>query len=257
MRILSYLILFLTFNLYSFDYLKESNGKPIKFDISKPIAYKIINTDLKDSTLYAFNIWNIALDNRITFIEQEGGIIIDLVDSITQTNIVGLSSPIIHNGIIIGGKITILKGSDYKSVMLHEVGHILGMLHAINNIQGYYILADKPVMCPEVSSVTGLTLHVDDILGIRELYGLDNNNLNISLGAIKEKHKGKTVLVNLENSSIKPLWNFGETPDDWSNINKYKYLNKGGYTITAESRGFSSTINIQIGKVKKVKIKKK
>ena len=255
-------ILLLTCNLSAFDYLKDFSGHPVHWDVTKPITYKVLNPKLKDSVEYALRAWNEAVDNLFVFEESDNPkITIDisnLPDPLLGTAQVISSTifslPFNARSYITGASILIKEEPlyDFETVVLHEIGHALGMLHAVKDIKGYYLqYYDQPTMYPKISiNSNQKVLHVDDIMGIRELYSLDQKPFY--LGGIIEKHHGKRYFFTLDDSSIPIIWWNTGKDDFWNSgqsaIEVYKI--RGFYNIVATYRGRVSMLTVQIGKNK-------
>ena len=257
MKTILCILAILTLNTQAFDFLKLDDGTPVKWDKTKPIPYKILNEDLREATVSALNIWNAALDNSLNFVEQDvtdKGIIIDLVPIIKNPNgllVEGVTVRQAVSGIMKKVRIQIGAGFSYPEVVLHEIGHALGMEHATQNYTGYFQSQDPPVMYPVINEFSGKTLHVDDIVGIQTLYGVTPLS-NFNLGTVKTKVRGKMVLASLDRSDISPFWNFGEMSENFvvAQTTKYKFLNKGTYNAVVTARGFYDKFDVQIGRVK-------
>ena len=146
------------------------------------------------------------------------------------------------------------RDSNLDSVLLHELGHALGLDHSDKNasaIVGTVVPGDPPTMNSVIYPNAG-TLHTDDIAGIRSLYQANaaTQTAPSSITLTASVSSGKAPLQT-EFSQIggdaSTTWNFG----DGSTANgvgaKHTFSANGAYTVTVECQGVQTTATILVG----------
>jgi PKD repeat protein len=144
--------------------------------------------------------------------------------------------------------------ANLDAVMLHELGHALGLDHSDKNpsaIVGGVMLGDPPTMNSIIYPNAG-TLHQDDIAGIRSLYNsgapaVDFSPLQLSATPAVGKAPLK-VVIKQAGGDDSTAWDFGDGASASGNSVKHRFVAAGTYTVKASCGGRSSTMTIQVNK---------
>lgn len=242
MRLL--VLILLASNAFAYEFARNSQGKPVKWDKTR-ISWRLNDPSLRSATTAAFDEWAKATEYYLHFEETsnlDADIKIELDGSLsgylgqTATYYDPPTTTILNS--------TVQVKWSMKPILLHEIGHALGMAHATGNYQGYVDEYDLPVMVNVIEAYRG-SLHLDDILGIRALYGLTlpAPTLGVSISNIKGG------LYHLEAACDVSWYANGRQVYIGSSI--YKKFRKGAYSITARYRGIEETCSLVVGRARR------
>lgn len=148
-------------------------------------------------------------------------------------------------------------GMNLDSVMMHELGHALGLGHPIpDEIVGDYGPGNYPTMWPFVF-IGARTLHEDDVAGIRALYPSDivpKDPAPVITVQAPRRANFLKVRMSLKFSVDIPYattWDFGDgtvlTAEPSTTV-KHRWKKPGQYIVTATTNGKSSQRVIDIFK---------
>jgi len=189
------------------------------------LAYTFFNAD-NTNRIYASNI----TINALNFTWQRGG-----------------ASGV---GPVLNGK----REANMDTVLMHEVGHALGLDHSDKNaagIVGTWSATDLPTM-NSIVYPGAETLHSDDDAGIQTLYGAAAAApLPAGMTIVASPLSGKAPLnVSFTtNDGSEAMWDFGNGKKLRSGDNlSQKFTAPGTYTVTATAGGKSTTITIEVEK---------
>jgi len=242
---------------------------------------------VREAMLYSTDTWSTATEGRLKFEEGPGGIEIEwdttgqkIVDPLYlayalfradgKQNIFYARIVVNANtytwqrggytgvGPYVNGK----REANLDSVVLHELGHALGLDHSDKN-SGAIVGSSKTGDLPTMNSIIypgAETLHLDDETGIRSLYeGTSTGPVVIVIGASPATGKAPlTVSFNQTEGGEEVQWDFGDGSGGRGAIAQHKYTTPGVYTATANANGKMGTVTIVIEKKgKKAKAPKK
>lgn len=249
---------------------------------------------LRESVAKAAEQWSRATDGTLSFAEGPGGIDFiwstdpaQLPDALylasTTFNLNGnfniTSARVIvnafnydwHCGAPYGVGLAGASGKrevDLDAVILHELGHALGLDHADKNLAALVGNADSQNL-PTMNAIVfpgAESLHTDDIVGARSIYLHDTTIPEPVLAISGSPAKGPRPLnvgfaQNLGDETT--TWDFGDGHAFTGSAPSHKYTVAGVYTVTATFQGKSTTMTVEVEKkkakparVKKVKAKK-
>lgn len=182
---------------------------------------------INGSVASAFEAWNYAMDDVLTITRVHDNA--DVQISISSLPL-GLSATGIVEGLTWffsrGHVLVILEANCTYAIVMHEVGHSLGMVHSTNPMAVMY--PAPPAFC---------YLTQDDVDAIRELYGLSPKTLDF---ACKASHRRLSVV--LEDKYAAVYWGDGK-----SSVGKraaHAYKRPGTYSVLM----VSSTHRFQVTK---------
>lgn len=259
---------------FGYQFAKDENGNLAKWN-KEELVYGVdrkLNQDYKDSLEEALNKWSVATDGKIKFTEtQNGKWDIFLSTTPLGTSYRGWVSRLYEDGEL--AKTIIFLNSDMEfirrdkhdfkdmdSTILHEAGHALGLGHAKEEDITYPHMEyyDMPTMSEHPSLQLAKTmrdLHLDDIAGIRELYGLDKphpQTLGLRILDLEKKFNkkgnfykpGKYEII----SSIMENGVIGVDGNSALNNIYTTKLKRGVHIVKAEVNGSLEEIYLQVGK---------
>lgn len=166
------LLFLLCINLSAFESINWP-GTLSRFRADEPITWSSTLSPANTALARAcFQQWSDATDGLLTFVEGGDGILLrsqgldkpagemylnryDEAGYFTSANVV------LNTTLPDGSELT-------HCILLHEIGHALGMGHADGTWPGL----DLPTMYPSQVTLGQATLHADDINGVRYIYGL-------------------------------------------------------------------------------------
>ena len=147
-------------------------GVPRLFSVSEQadgIDYRLDNRAL----------WNVA-DRRVRVVFDEGGEVLLSQGLDPESRVLGVAYTLpdfrgaaVQGLVIINGHESVSNFSDPVAVIVHELGHILGLTHTPIGFGGLEPVsrANRPTMYPFTENRNMDTLEADDIAGVRSIYG--------------------------------------------------------------------------------------
>lgn len=146
-----------------------------------------------------------------------------------------------------------MRCADLDAVLLHELGHVLGLDHADRNsslVVGETSLGNMPTM-HSVVFPGAETLHADDEAGIRSLYGGAAGSETMAAAIVASASKGIVrgrISFELLNATTQPKWDFGDGLQAVGFAVAHRFAAAGAYTVTATSGGKAATITVEVEK---------
>ena len=155
-----------------------------------------------------------------------------------------------------------LHDANLDSVILHELGHALGLDHSDRNpatIVGPVLPGDPPTMNSVIFPNSGM-LHNDDIAGIRALYHADETTSASPLVVTADPMMGRPPLkvrFTQSGGDAATAWDFGDGVTAAGVGVQHRFTTKGTYMVRVGANGHDTTVTIQVGNFKKPKAEKK
>lgn len=184
--------------IFGYEFITEQDKTPVKWN-KEEVVYLFdenLPQEYKESFVEAANRWSRAIDNKVRFVELEPGkagradiyLAKAPLDDKTNAHVEWHSD---SNGSMLcafvrfNDKKEFSRSTDYDTpgvlnlddIMTHEGGHMAGLKHSDSSKVTYPIreFFDMPTMiataCHQRKG-TMKTLHLDDVAGVRALYGL-------------------------------------------------------------------------------------
>jgi len=239
---------------------------------------------LRQSMLAVTKAWTEASEGKVQFAEGPGGIAVSwdaggaqIMDRLflAYTTFFASSSNTIQSARIVVNAFNYSwqrggyggvgpAGADGKreanldSVMMHELGHALGLDHSDRNSAGIVGMVGYNNY-PTMNSVIypgAETLHGDDIAGVRTIYGvpLDPSPvlsplvLSSTPKALRPKQR---VVFTAMDGNRATVWSLGDGTTSIGKKIRHKYLAEGTYTVSANHDGQAGTLTVTVKKKRK------
>jgi hypothetical protein len=192
---------------------------------------------LRDCFLAQFAQWNNVLADRFSLVEETSP------DATVDVSVQYSSDVMPMLGWCSNGAIAIATtmptGEDLSTVMLHELGHRLGLGHTP---------VESATMFRVIYTYKGPVLTQDDIDGVRSIYGLPAFVLDSFQLSVTGTGKSRVFFT----SGYTVHWNFGDGLDATGQKVKHRFAANGTYVITATYLGVNRSVSIIIGHLKRV-----
>lgn len=265
-------------------------GKPYAWSSATPVIRWSVDPSappiLRESMLYSLKIWSDATSNALKFEEGPGGIFVawdstgdKIIDSIflAYTTFTADSNFNINSGRITvnaynytwqrggyGGVGPISSGkrdANLDSVLLHELGHALGLDHSDKNssaLVGTASAGDYPTMNSIIYD-GAQTLHIDDETGIRSIYNTGSPPAAVLPVTATPTSGPRNVVISFSNAdgAEDTEWDFGDGGSASGASVQHKFTALGTYTVTAKSNGMTAQLTVEVQKnIKRQKVRR-
>ncbi|HYG74586.1 MAG TPA: matrixin family metalloprotease [Planctomycetota bacterium] len=262
-------LLLLPVHLCAFEFFLSQDGTPYTWDLASlpdsTIRWRTSPADapeiLREAALFATQAWSNASAGVIQFAEGDGGIVIEWGAPVSSEGSLAEATVLARNGTILMATIAVntanyawVRGeqsgelpagtANLDAVLLHELGHTLGLAHA--EVPDDSATHDLPTM-NAVCYSTARSLHLDDILGIRALYGIDAPLPALFVEASPASGRAPLKTAFFHSAGNEPVrWDFGDGTSAVTSEARHRYRVPGVYTVTAENNGMRATMTIEV-----------
>ncbi|HEY3322913.1 MAG TPA: PKD domain-containing protein [Planctomycetota bacterium] len=231
-----------------------------------------------DCAIDCTNQWSSNANGEIAFTEgpkgilivwDPGGLLIPNSQYLAYTTLTADANGNIASAVIVinakfynwhrggDGGVSLLPGPDglrdacLDSVLLHELGHALGLDHSDKD-PSKIVGPTGPNDLPTMNSIIypgSQILHLDDITGIRALYSNGTFSpppatFDVAASPSSGRPPLKVFLSQSEDPNADALWDFGDGTAGLGPNEVHKYTTVGTFTVQAQLRGKTGTVNI-------------
>lgn len=227
MKALAVVGLFWCFTIQAFTVLPGVATLP-------PVVHYRCDDNLKETFIADFEQWNSVLSWRFTLEEVSDFLEIEPDITVIQTDNILPDMGWFNGARTIAIAKTLPYGEDVRTVLLHEIGHRLGLGHSTN------VYA---IMYPSVYPFEQPVLAGDDIDGARWLYSESAVDLSSLMIAVKGAGRARTFTT----GGYTVNWDFGDGLNGFGQQVKHRFSAPGLYRVTATYLGVSRSVDVQIG----------
>jgi len=269
-------LLALPSQLLAFEFFRTPEGTPCRWDLAKlptqTISWRVSEGSpeiLRESMRFACLNWTLASANTINFVEGDGGVVITWAAPEIPEGTPAQTVLTTRGSSIVGAEITIntksfcwVRGTDstkdandtrqeldLDAIVLHEMGHVLGLHHSDENPEAT-VGATNHFDYPTMNSIvfpSARSLHLDDMAGIRALYGITAPLPELFVEASPARGKSPLKVALFQTGGgADTMWDLGNGSIAMGEKSKARYRAPGFYTVTAESNGMTATVIIEV-----------
>lgn len=224
---------------FGFGFVPEAPKAP------RELHYYCKDAELDTSLLSALEKWNTALDKYFSISKTDNPFDAYVLVFRTNDATAGLSG---ETYFVSGGVVFIYVNPTREtlfaldSVMLHEMGHALGLTHS-----SY----PDAIMFPSINVYRTAVLGYDDIAGIRTLYGLEPPSFDVLSIIVDTSNRrwsghGRFRFLISGDLGASANWNFGDGTSGEGAAVTHHYRTRGTYHVTVASLQFTGELDVTV-----------
>lgn len=210
------------------------------------LTYFCADPDVEAAFVNAIGTWNAALDGYFTVSKADTpfNAYIVLFRTEVTTGELGGETGFVHGGyVFININPTQATLFALNAVVLHEVGHALGLAHSVY---------PDAIMNARIDPTRAPVLSYDDVAGIRTLYGLAPpafDTLQITIDRSDRRWNGRGGRYRFVLSGAFgdfAMWDFGDGTRGYGRTVTHRFPMRGTYRVTVSSLMFSGELSVTV-----------